>query len=70
MSVPQAPQPPQVGYAKAIMSGIAGAVVTLIVTIYNQYAPAPLPAEAVASLQTIVTGLTVLFTPHNLFGGQ
>ena len=67
MSVPPAPPPPQ-GYGKAIVASIAGACVTLVVAVWNQYAPHPLPAEAVASLQTIVTGLAVLLTPHNLFG--
>lgn len=68
-NIPPAPMPPadSQGYAKAIVTGMAGAVVTLLVTVYDQYAPHPLPAEAIGALQTLVMGAATLFTPHNLF---
>lgn len=64
---PPPPDSGSQGYAKAIVASMAGAIVTLVTVVWNQYAPHPLPAEAVAALQTLVTGGAVLLTPHDMF---
>lgn len=54
------------GNAKAIAAGLAGAVATILVYAIDQATGKALPPEIVASVQTLMTGLAVWLTPHNL----
>lgn len=57
----QLPPNPKLGNGKAYAAAFAGAIVTAIVAIANQYLPHVLPAEAVAAFQTAATIIAVWY---------
>jgi hypothetical protein len=62
----QPPTPsPDIGYGKSIASLVAGALISMVIILANQYLAKPIPSEAVAPAQTVLTFLMVMFVPHD-----
>ncbi len=62
MSLPAVP--PTIGPNKAIASGLAGAITTIIIWALNTYAQAGIPDFISGSVLTIITTLLVYYVPH------